>query len=89
MTAWFALWLPSANWRSVSFADLLGRSLIAALVGCCALQCHGGEVREASYYWLVLALDGALLFFVASRLNSPRGRGARLAGARFSRSSGR
>jgi tetratricopeptide (TPR) repeat protein len=73
MTAWFALWLPSAGWRSVSFADLLGWSLIAALVGCCALQCHGGEVREASYYWLVLALDGALLFFVASRLNSPLG----------------
>ncbi len=73
ITAWFALWLPSASWRSVTFADLLGWGLIAALVSCCALQCRAGEVREASYYWLVLALDGALLFFAASRLNSRLG----------------
>jgi hypothetical protein len=69
LTAWFALWLPSARWRTLTLVDLLGGGLIAALVGCCALQCQAGNVREASYYWLVLALDGTLLFFVASRLN--------------------
>ncbi|HNY26748.1 MAG TPA: hypothetical protein PLA90_06320 [Candidatus Sumerlaeota bacterium] len=69
LTAWFALWLPSASWRTLTLADLLGGGLIATLVGCCALQCQDGNVREASYYWLVLALDGTLLFFATSRLN--------------------
>jgi hypothetical protein len=73
VTAWFALWLPSLRGRSISFADLLGCGLVVALVAYCGLHSHAGEVREASYHWLILTLDGALLFFAASRLNSRLG----------------